>query len=58
MPKLNATCRDTPLPGRLFHPEYRTRFHFGVVTLRPGMSIADIGAVLRVIITDSIGGLV
>jgi predicted component of viral defense system (DUF524 family) len=56
LPKLNATYRDTSLPGRLFHPEYRTRFRFGAVTLRPGMSSADIGAALRVVIADSVGG--
>jgi hypothetical protein len=56
LPKLNATYRDTSLPGRLFHPEYRTRFRFGAVTLRPGMSSTDIGAALRVVIADSVGG--
>lgn len=55
MPILNAAYRDTPLPGRLFHQEYRTRFRFGAVTLRPGMSITDIGASLKVIIADSVG---
>jgi hypothetical protein len=56
LPKLNATYRDTSLPGRLFHPEYRTQFRFGAVTLRPGMSSAHIGAALRLVMADSAGG--
>jgi hypothetical protein len=56
LPGLNADYRDTPLPGRLFHPEYRARFRFGAVMLRPGMSIAEVGATLRVIIADSVSG--
>ena len=37
---LRPDYRDTPMPGRLFHPEYRRSFRFGAVTLRPGMSVA------------------
>jgi hypothetical protein len=53
VPTLNTTYRNTPLPGRLFHPEYRSRFRFGAMTLRPGMSIAEIGTALKIIIADS-----
>ena len=35
---LQTDFKDTPVPGRLSHPEYREKFHFGAVTLRPGMS--------------------
>jgi hypothetical protein len=56
IPKLNATYRDTPLPGRLFHPAYRTRFRFGALTLRPGMSLAEITSVLKMAIGDSADG--
>jgi hypothetical protein len=45
--------RDTPLPGRLFHPEYRRSFRFGAVTLRPGMVAADITQALRNIVADA-----
>ena len=55
IPKLNVTYRGTSLPGRLFHPEYCARFRFGALTLRPGMSNADIGAALRIIVTDAWG---
>ena len=32
-PSIVAGYRDTPMPGRLFHPEYRAGFRFGAVTL-------------------------
>ena len=57
VPTLNTTYRTTPLPGRLFHPEYRSRFRFGAITLRPGMSIAEIGAALKIVIADSTIGV-
>ncbi len=41
--------------GRLFHPEYRQNFRFGAVTLRPGMTVADIGAALRNVLADAMG---
>jgi hypothetical protein len=52
-PDMRPGYRDTPLPGRLFHPEYRRSFRFGAVTLRPGMTTADIAAALRGIVTDA-----
>ena len=45
--------RDVTMPGRLFHPEYRQRFRFGVVSLRPGMQARELRAVLKTIITDA-----
>src|SRR5262249_18631065 len=54
MPQLSSEYRDTPLPGRLFHPEYRTSFHFGAVTLKPGMSGGDIASALRAIVADAV----
>jgi len=45
--------RDTVMPGRLFHPEYRRSFRFGAVTLRPGMADAELIAVLRAIVADA-----
>lgn len=53
LPSVGAGYRDTPLPGRLFHPEYRSSFRFGAVTLRPGMTMAELGAALRTIIADA-----
>ena len=50
---LTPGYRDTPLPGRLFHPEYRRSFRFGAVTLRPGMTTADLTAALRSIVADA-----
>ncbi|WP_315761435.1 DUF2357 domain-containing protein [Bradyrhizobium sp. SZCCHNS2005] len=54
MPTLGASFRDTSLPGRLFHPEYRGTFRFGAVTLKPGMSIQHIRTALRTLLTDAI----
>jgi hypothetical protein len=53
VPVIGADYRATPLPGRLFHPEYRTSFRFGAVTLRPGMTLAELVAALRVIVADA-----
>lgn len=52
IPTLNGSYRETTLPGRLFHPEYRVAFRFGALTLRPGMSIEDLRGALRLIIND------
>ena len=45
--------QETAMPGRLFHPEYRRRFRFGVVSLRPGMQAEDLRDVLRTIVADA-----
>jgi hypothetical protein len=47
--------RETPMPGRLFHPEYRRNFRFGAVTLQPGMTVADIAMALKGVVTDAAG---
>ena len=39
-------------PDRFFHPEYRSGFHFGAVTMQPGMDDSDIEAALESIIRD------
>lgn len=53
VPEIGFSYRDTPLPCRLFHPEYRNTFRFGAVTLRPGMPMPAIIAALRTIIDDA-----
>ena len=53
VPAIGADYRTTALPGRLFHPEYRTAFRFGAVTLRPGMTMAELLAALRIIVADA-----
>lgn len=50
---LQTDFKDTPVPGRLFHPEYREKFRFGAVTLRPGMSGDDLQGCLRAIVADA-----
>lgn len=55
-PGMEPGYRDTPMPGRLFHPEYRRSFRFGAVTLRPGMSVTDIATALKDVVTDATGG--
>lgn len=49
-----APYRDTNLPGRLFHPDYRRSFRFGAVTMRPGMSAEVISNALRSIVADAV----
>lgn len=53
LPTLNDSYRDTPMPGRLFHPDYRAGFRFGAVTLRPGMTAAEIADALRLVVADA-----
>ena len=53
---LTSDFKDTPVPGRLFHPEYRERFRFGAVTLRPGMSSEQLKVCLRSIVADAGAG--
>ncbi|MCL6284119.1 restriction endonuclease-like protein [Ruegeria sp. 2012CJ41-6] len=45
--------QETAMPGRLFHPDYRSTFRFGAATLKPGMPLAEICACLRAIIKDA-----
>lgn len=54
VPDLRPAYRDTPLPGRLFHPVYRASFRFGAVALHPGMSTAEMRAALRAVLTDAL----
>lgn len=55
IPTLRDDWRETQLPGRLFHPEYRAGFRFGAVTLRPGMTPGEITNALRTIVADATG---
>lgn len=50
---LKTDFKDTPVPGRLFHPEYREKFRFGAVTLRPGMSGEELRTCLQTIVADA-----
>ncbi len=52
---LGADFQGTPLPGRLFHPQYRGKFRFGAVTLRPGMSATELRDCLKTIVADAAG---
>lgn len=53
---LQTDFRTTPVPGRLFHPQYREKFRFGAVTLRPGMSGEELRTCLRTIVADAGAG--
>ncbi|MBP7340264.1 DUF2357 domain-containing protein [Niveispirillum sp.] len=53
LPVLNGGYRDMPMPGRLFHPAYRSGFRFGAVSLRPGMTTAEVGDALRLLVADA-----
>lgn len=55
-PTLSSDFKTTPVPGRLFHPQYRDKFRFGAITLRPGMSSDDLRSSLKAIVADAIGG--
>jgi hypothetical protein len=54
-PAFNTDFKKTPVPGRLFHPQYRDKFRFGAITLRPGMSSNDLRNSLKTIVADATG---
>lgn len=56
-PTLNTDFKSTPVPGRFFHPQYRDKFRFGAITLRPGMSSDDLRNSLKTIVADATGEL-
>ena len=45
--------KEEGMPARLFHPEYRTTFKFGAVTLKPGMELTKIGESLDFLLKDA-----
>ena len=55
LPELDEVTeyQQTPMPGRLFHPEYRKCFRFGAVTMRPGMTTGELAKVLQTIVADA-----
>jgi hypothetical protein len=57
IPDINEDFRKTSIPGRLFHPDYREKFRFGAVTLKPGMSSDELRASLRNIVVDANNGV-
>ncbi len=53
LPDLGCGFQDTSMPGRLFHPQYREKFRFGAITMRPGMSADSLRACLRTVVADA-----
>ena len=45
--------QESSMPGRLFHPAYRSHFKFGAVMLQPGMNIGEVQAALEGILADA-----
>ncbi|MBA2920637.1 DUF2357 domain-containing protein [Sphingomonas sp. MAH-20] len=52
-PLVAGPWRDTRLPARLFHPDYRRTFRFGAVTLQPGMPMTVIEAAFDAMTEDA-----
>ena len=52
-PDWSQDWRNSGMPGRLFHPEYRAEFRFGAVTLRPGQPLASAKSALAAILRDA-----
>lgn len=55
IPALASDFKTTPVPGRLFHPQYREKFRFGAITLRPGMNGKELRKTLKAIVADATG---
>ena len=54
-PFWNDDWEKTKMPGRLFHPKYRSQFKFGAANLSPGMSMSDVCLCLSTMIDDAVG---
>jgi hypothetical protein len=52
LPTLNTDWQSLKMPARLFHPEYRSNFRFGAVTMQPGITDDEVVSLLRMIIAD------
>ncbi|MGN4979477.1 DUF2357 domain-containing protein [Aeromonas sp. 95A] len=52
-PVTRSDFKTTPVPGRFFHPQYRDKFRFGAITLRPGMSCDELRSSLKAIVADA-----
>jgi hypothetical protein len=52
-PDAQEDWRVASMPGRLFHPEYRSVFRFGAVTLRPGAPVESARVALKAILRDA-----
>ncbi|MEO7019814.1 MAG: DUF2357 domain-containing protein, partial [Ktedonobacteraceae bacterium] len=52
---INAGWKNLKMPARLFHPEYRSNFRFGAVTMQPGIKDEEVVSLLRMIIADCTG---
>ncbi|WP_228736103.1 DUF2357 domain-containing protein [Xanthomonas euvesicatoria] len=57
VPVIGEDFKKTAVPGRLFHPQYREKFRFGAVTLRPGMTSQELRSALRMIVADAGTGI-
>ena len=55
-PAISSDFKTTPVPGRLFHPQYRDKFRFGAITLCPGMSCDELRSSLKEIVADAVRG--
>ena len=53
MPEIGEKYQQTPMPGWLLYPEYRISFRFGAVTMRPGLTMTELPAVLCTITADA-----
>ena len=53
IPYYEASWKLSSMPGRLFHPSYRTHFKFGAVMLRPGMNSEQVEKCFDEIINDA-----
>lgn len=52
-PVLDKNFQEMSVPGRLFHPQYRGKFRFGAITLRPGMTLDEVRICLNNIFSDA-----
>jgi predicted component of viral defense system (DUF524 family) len=49
---VDTEWKDSKMPARLFHPNYRGNFRFGAVTMCPGMKDEEIISLLNTVIAD------
>ena len=49
----SGSWEHASMPGRLFHPVYRSTFKFGAISLRPGMTPSELASAVNTIFIDA-----
>lgn len=57
LPILKGGYRQTPIPGRLFHPDCCSKCRFSALTMKPSKPPSTVSEALQAIVADAFGVL-